>query len=69
MAVYYSNHTYAMNLSILYIDPGSGSLLFQVLISGLLTVLVFFKKGVHFLKTIFSLRKARTAFKEEEESR
>lgn len=56
-----------MHFSILYIDPGSGSLLFQILVSGLLTVMVFFKKGVHFLKTIFSLKKARPALKEEEE--
>ena len=29
---------------ILYIDPGTGSLLFQALLSGLLTVVVFFKE-------------------------
>ncbi len=58
-----------MNHLFLYIDPGSGSLLFQVLISGLLTVLVFFKKGIHFLKTVFSLRRTDPAFKEKEEGR
>jgi len=29
---------------ILYIDPGTGSLLFQALLSGFLTILVFFKR-------------------------
>jgi hypothetical protein len=29
---------------LLYIDPGTGSLLFQFLISAFLTVLIFFKK-------------------------
>jgi hypothetical protein len=35
---------------LLYIDPGSGSLLFQALLSGLLTVVVFFKRIVAFIK-------------------
>lgn len=35
---------------LLYIDPGSGSLLFQALLSGFLTVVVFFKRIVHFIK-------------------
>jgi len=38
---------------ILYIDPGTGSLLFQVLLSGLLTVVVFFKRIMAFLKLKF----------------
>ncbi|TBR19264.1 MAG: hypothetical protein EPO57_04130 [Chitinophagaceae bacterium] len=38
---------------ILYIDPGSGSLLFQALLSGLLTIIVFFKRIVSFLKFKF----------------
>jgi hypothetical protein len=38
---------------LLYIDPGSGSLLFQALLSGLLTVLVFFKRIVAFVKFKF----------------
>lgn len=39
---------------LLYIDPGSGSLLFQVLLSTLLTVAVFFKKGIRFIKATLS---------------
>jgi hypothetical protein len=39
---------------ILYIDPGSGSLLFQALLSGFFTALVFFKRIVAFLKFKFS---------------
>lgn len=38
---------------LLYIDPGSGSLLFQALLSGLLTVLVFFKRIVAYFKYKF----------------
>jgi hypothetical protein len=38
---------------LLYIDPGSGSLLFQALLSGLLTVVVFFKRIVAFIKFKF----------------
>ncbi len=38
---------------LLYIDPGSGSLLFQALLSGILTVLVFFKRIVAFIKFKF----------------
>jgi hypothetical protein len=43
---------------LLYIDPGSGSLLFQALLSGLLTVVVFFKRIVAFIK--FKLGKKNT---------
>jgi hypothetical protein len=35
---------------ILYIDPGSGSLFFQALISGFLTFIVFYKKIITFIK-------------------
>ena len=42
---------------LLYIDPGSGSLLFQALLSGLLTVVVFFKRIVAFLKFKFGKKK------------
>ena len=38
---------------LLYIDPGSGSLLFQALLSGLLTVVVFFKRIVAYIKFRF----------------
>jgi hypothetical protein len=40
-------------IKLLYIDPGSGSLLFQALLSGLLTVLVFFKRIVSYIKFKF----------------
>ena len=46
-----------MILSLAYIDPGSGSLLFQVLLSGLLTVLVFFKRIVDYFKYKFGKKK------------
>jgi hypothetical protein len=42
---------------ILYIDPGSGSLLFQALLSGFFTVLIFFKRIVAFFKFKFSKKK------------
>ena len=40
-----------------YIDPGSGSLLFQALISGLLTILVFYKRVIAYIKQLFSKKK------------
>ena len=36
-----------------YIDPGSGSLLFQAILSSLLTGLVFFKRIVNYIKSFF----------------
>ena len=42
---------------LLYIDPGSGSLLFQALLSGFFTALLFFKKIVAFFKYKFGRRK------------
>jgi hypothetical protein len=36
-----------------YVDPGSVSLLFQALLSGLLTFVLFFKRIIAFLKSIF----------------
>jgi len=41
----------------LYIDPGSGSILFQALLSGLLTFLIFFKRIVAFFKYKFGKKK------------
>jgi hypothetical protein len=40
-------------MHLLYIDPGSGSLLFQALLSGFLTVAVFFKRILTYLKFRF----------------
>jgi hypothetical protein len=42
----------------LYVDPGSGSLLFQALLSGLFTVLVFFKRIIAFFKFKFGKKKS-----------
>ena len=42
---------------LLYIDPGSGSLLFQALLSGFLTVVVFFKRIITFFKFTFGKNK------------
>jgi hypothetical protein len=44
-------------MTLLYIDPGSGSLLFQALLSGLLTVVVFFKRIVAYIKFRFGKAK------------
>ena len=38
---------------ILYIDPGTGSLLFQALLSGFLTIVVFFKRIKAFIMMKF----------------
>jgi hypothetical protein len=37
-----------------YIDPGTGSLLFQALLSGFLTIVVFYKRVISFIKKLFS---------------
>ncbi len=42
-----------LHTPLLYLDPGSGSLLFQALISGFLTIMIFFKRIVAFLKFKF----------------
>lgn len=44
-------------MQLLYIDPGSGSLLFQALLSGLLTAAVFFKRIIAFIKFRFGRTK------------
>ena len=36
-----------------YIDPGAGSLLFQALLSGFLTMIVFYKRVISFIKKLF----------------
>jgi hypothetical protein len=46
-----------MQTIFLYIDPGSGSLLFQALLSGLLTVLVFFKQILNYVRFKFGGKK------------
>ena len=43
---------------ILYIDPGSGSLLFQAFLYGLLTVVVYYKRINAFLKFKFGKNKS-----------
>jgi hypothetical protein len=42
-----------LSIFLLYLDPGSGSLLFQALISGFLTIVIFFKRIMTFLKFKF----------------
>jgi hypothetical protein len=47
------------SLTLLYIDPGSGSLLFQALVSGFLTVVIFFKRIVAYVKHLFLKKKPK----------
>ena len=42
---------------LLYIDPGSGSLIFQALLSGFLTLLVFYKRVIAYIKSFFTKEK------------
>jgi hypothetical protein len=39
---------------LLYIDPGAGSLIFQALLSGLLSILLFYKRILIFIKSKFN---------------
>ena len=50
---------------ILYIDPGTGSLLFQALLSGFLTIVVFFKRIMAFIK--LKLGNSKETDKEDQE--
>jgi hypothetical protein len=46
-------HIY-ITMMLLYIDPGTGSLIFQALLSGLLSILIFYKRIVIFIKSKFN---------------
>ena len=48
--------------TILYIDPGSGSLLFQALIAGLVGVIAFLKIYWQKVKSFFSFKKKSKDF-------
>jgi len=50
---------------ILYIDPGTGSLLFQALLSGFLTIVVFFKRIKAFIMMKFMSKEDKDMHKEE----
>ena len=40
-------------LHLAYIDPGAGSLIFEALLSGLFTIIVFYKRVILFVKNLF----------------
>ncbi len=46
---------------LLYIDPGVGSLIFQALLSGFLSFLVFFKQISSIIKKIFKNKDSNNA--------
>ena len=50
---------------ILYIDPGTGSLLFQALLSGFLTIVVFFKRIKAFIMLKFMSKEDKNMHKED----
>ena len=50
---------------ILYIDPGTGSLLFQALLSGFLTIVVFFKRIKAFIMLKFMSKEDKNMHKDE----
>ena len=41
-------------MCLLYIDPGAGSLIFQALLSGLLSIIFFYKRILIFIKSKFN---------------
>ena len=49
---------------ILYIDPGSGSLLFQLILSGIFTLLIYFKRVILFFKFKFKKKNNSDAIDE-----
>lgn len=40
-----------------YIDPGSGSMIFQLLLAGILGILTFFKNIKYFVLSLFGKKK------------
>lgn len=54
-------------MTFLYIDPGSGSLLFQLLLSGILTIIVFFKRIAFFFRSFFISKKEGSDFLDKED--
>ena len=50
---------------ILYIDPGTGSLLFQAILSGFLTIVVFFKRIKAFIMLKFMPKEDKDMHKDE----
>jgi hypothetical protein len=54
-----------MGFIILYIDPGSGSYLVQVIIAAILGVIFYFKNGWVWLKSFFTRHKKNDQSKKE----
>jgi len=52
------NITLFLNRVMLYIDPGSGSIILQAIIAGVVGVLMFFKYGWRKMKRFFGVKKA-----------
>jgi hypothetical protein len=46
-----------MHLHLLYVDPGSGSYLVQVIIAGVLGIAFYFKSGWNYLRSLFRRNK------------
>lgn len=42
---------------LLYVDPGSGNMLIQMLIAGILGVIFYFRTGWNYLKSLFRKKK------------
>ncbi len=55
-------------ISLLYIDPGSGSYLLQVIIAAVLGVLFYFKNAWMWIKSFFTKPKDKTKEEEHEPS-
>ncbi|MEJ8818271.1 hypothetical protein [Lacibacter sp. H407] len=47
-------------MQLLYLDPGSGSYLIQVIIAAVLGVIFYFKTGWNWIKSFFSKPKPET---------
>ncbi len=58
-----------LNRVMLYIDPGSGSIILQAVIAGVVGVLMFFKYGWRKVQRFFGVKKAFDDDYEEDEDR
>lgn len=54
-----------MKFTILYVDPGSGSYLVQVIIAAILGIIFYFKSGWLWVKSFFSRSKKNDSSEKE----
>ncbi|MEI6123988.1 MAG: hypothetical protein WCQ95_10210 [Bacteroidota bacterium] len=62
------HYPFLLNFFLLYIDPGSGSIILQAVIAGVVAVAMFFKYGWHRVKRFFGVKKNDDEDEDQEDS-